>query len=426
MTNKLSRRKFIKASAAGAGAGAIAATGAFKARTAMAKDEIIKVGFCVDLTGDAAAWGLPGLYGADIWAEELNGRGGIKVGDKMLPVEIIPYDDQFDITKATVGVKKLLFEDEVDFMILLSSPPATAVQDILTRNEMISTVLSPADMSPDYPYLYAPVETHPFYNISGIDHIARTNPEMKTMSVITQNDYLGLVSLAMYRAAAEVAGIEIIEEKLFGFETIDFAPVVSGVIAKNPDILCWDTAYPDYVNLLTEQAFQQNYQGQIVTCTLDGYTQMLEKSSVAFMEGSIWQFPDFDDEAMQAEDINFAKPREFFNKYEERHPNAWNAVSWEYAAILEMWKDGIEAAGEYHPMAVFKALKAMSPVPHVFGDCEWWGTEMFGIDNIAMGNWPVVQMKNGKATIVAMTDYKSWIDEHLDLTISHFKALDVF
>ena len=139
------------------------------------------------------------------------------------------------------------------------------------------------------------------------------------MSVITQNDYIGLVSLAMYRAAAEVAGIEIIEEKLFGFETIDFAPVVSGVIAKNPDILCWDTAYPDYVNLLTEQAFQQNYQGQIVTCTLDGYTQMLEKSSVAFMEGSIWQFPDFDDEAVQAEGINFAKPREFFNKYEERH-----------------------------------------------------------------------------------------------------------
>ncbi len=423
MTNKFTRRKFMKASAAGAGA--LAATSAFKAKTALAKDEVIKVGFCVDLTADAAAWGLPGLYGVDIWLEDLNSRGGINVGGKMLPVEVFPYDDQFDVTKTMVGVKKLLFEDEVDFMILLAGPPAQAPQDILTRNEMMSSTLAPSDMSTDTPYLVAMVETHPLYNTTGIDWAKRNNPDLKTMAVITQNDEIGFASLATYRAAAEVAGIEIIEEKLFGFETIDFAPVVAPVIAMEPDIMCWDTAYPDYVNLLTEQAFQQGYQGQFVTCTFDGYPLIIEKSSPEFMEGAVWQFPDFDDAILTGPDINFSNPKQFFDLYEERHPGAWNAVSWEYAGILEMWKAGVEAAGDYHKLAPYEALKSFDPVPHVFGPGKWWGKEVFGVDNAVVGNWPVVRMDSAKAVIVEMSDNLTWLNDNLDTYIRHNKELNV-
>jgi branched-chain amino acid transport system substrate-binding protein len=411
--------------AGSAGTAAGAALVSSLAKPAIAEDEVIKIGFCVDLTGDAAGWGLPGLYGVEIWLEELNSRGGINVGGKKVPVEVIPYDDQFDVTKTMIGVKKLLFEDEVDFMILLGGPPAQAPQDILTRAEMISTTLAPADMSSDTPYLLSPVETHPLYNTTGVAWAKKNNPDLKTMAVITQNDEIGLASLATYRAAAEVEGVEIIDEKLFGFETIDFAPVVAPVLAKQPDILCWDTAYPDYVNLLTEQAFLQNYKGQFVSCTFDGYDLIIEKSSKEFMEGAIWQFCDFDDPMLQGSGINFEKPAQFFKIYTERYPGAWNAVSWEYAGICEMWKDAVEAAGSYEPMVVLDQLKAFDPVPHVFGDAKWWGKELFGVDNAVVGNWPVVQMQNGKAVIVEMADNLTWLNDNLDVLIRHNKDLQV-
>ncbi|MEE9299756.1 MAG: ABC transporter substrate-binding protein, partial [Alphaproteobacteria bacterium] len=419
---RFTRRQFMAGSAGTAAGAALASS---LAKPAIAKDEGIKIGFCVDLTGDAAAWGLPGLYGVEIWLEEVNGRGGINVGGKKLPVEVIPYDDQFDVTKTMIGVKKLLFEDEVDFMILLGGPPAQAPQDILTRAEMLSTTLAPSDMAPDTPYLISPVETHPLYNVTGVEWVKKAYPGLKTMAVITQNDEIGLASLATYRAAAEVAGIEIIDEKLFGFETIDFAPVVAPVLAKQPDILCWDTAYPDYVNLLTEQAFLQNYQGQFVSCTFDGYDLIIEKSSKEFMEGAVWQFCDFDDPMLFGSEINFENPAAFYRTYQERFPGAWNAVSWEYAAICEMWKDAIEVGGSYEPMAVFKQLKSFDPVPHVFGEAKWWGTEIFGVDNAVVGNWPVVQMQNGKAVIVEMADNLTWLDAHLDVLIRHYKDLQV-
>ena len=42
-----------------------------------------------------------------------------------------------------------------------------------------------------------------------------------------------------------------------------------------------------------KQAFQQDYKGQIISCTADFYQKIIEKTSKAFMEGFIFQFPGF-------------------------------------------------------------------------------------------------------------------------------------
>ena len=147
-------------------------------------------------------------------------------------------------------------------------------------------------------------------------------PHIKTAAVATQNDHLGIESLACYRAAFEVAGIEVIEENLFGFEVTDFAPVVSKLIAANPDLITWDTAYPDYVNLLTEQAYLQGYKGQFVNCTLDQYEYILGKTSKEFLEGFLWQFPDLDDPIMQGGGTHFDNAAAFYQTYAERYPGA--------------------------------------------------------------------------------------------------------
>ena len=64
-----------------------------------------------------------------------------------------------------------------------------------------------------------------------------------------QDDALGLPSVATYLAAFEAAGIEMLGDPLlFDPATTDFAPVVTKLIAINPDIVCLDTCYSDYVH----------------------------------------------------------------------------------------------------------------------------------------------------------------------------------
>ena len=422
MKTNITRRKFL-ANTGGVAAG-LTALGATPSKV-FAAENTVKVGFLAALTGDAAGWGLPGLYGVEIWVEQINAAGGMDVGGEKYRVEVISYDDEFDAIKATIGAKKLLFEDEVSIVLMLGVTPVLAVKDFMTRNKMLTTTLVPTDISADAPYLFAPVEVHPFYNVTAVDWISRNWPDVKTAAIATQNDELGLTSLATYRAAFEVAGIEVVEENLFGFEVTDFAPVVSKLIAANPDLISWDTAYPDYVNLLTEQAYLQGYKGKFVNCTLDQYDHILAKTSKEFLEGFLWQFPDLDDPVLQGSDTHFEGAADFYKTYAERYPGAWTAVSWEYAAALEMWKTAVGKAGTIDPPKVADALRALNPVPHVFGDAEWWGEEFFGVNSAALGKWPVVQMQNGKAVILEMGDVRAWVDKHLDVLKRHFDELGV-
>ncbi|WP_371225820.1 ABC transporter substrate-binding protein [Roseovarius sp. 2305UL8-3] len=413
----LTRRTFLKSTAA-------AATATSLPRLAHAADKVIKIGFLAPLTGPVAAWGKPGLDGCEIWAERVNAAGGIKLADGDYMVEFVGYDNEYDPAKARTGATKLIREDGVSFIMMLGGDTWPGVQPVADKTGMLFSTLLPSDLSPDTTTLIAPAEVHPIYNVTGVEWLAENKPDLKTAVMCAQDDALGLPSVATYLAAFEAAGIEMLDDPLlFDPATTDFAPVVTKLISGNPDIVCLDTCYSDYVHPIAEQLFQQGYKGQIISCTADFYDQMIEKTSEEFMEGFVFQFPDFDDMALNAENINFEDPNGFFFEFNKRFPGQWGAVSWEYASIMDLWKAAAEKAGSAEPDAVLGAMKD-GRGKHAFGDADWWGNELFGIDNALVGDWPVVAIESGKARIKEFRNIPAWYDKHGDLLVKHMKAYD--
>lgn len=416
--SRLTRRTFLQSTAAAAAASSLP-------RVANAQNKVIKIGFLAPLTGPVAAWGKPGLDGCDIWAERVNAAGGIKLADGDYQVEFVGYDNEYDPAKARTGATKLIREDGVSFIMMLGGDTWPGVQPVADKTGMLFSTLLPSDLSPDTTTLIAPAEVHPIYNVTGVEWLAKEKPELKTAVMCAQDDALGLPSVATYLAAFEAAGIEMQDTPLlFDPSTTDFAPVVTRLIANNPDIVCLDTCYSDYVHPICEQLFQQGYKGQIISCTLDFYDQIIEKTSKEFMEGVVFQFPDFDDPALNSDQINFEDPNGFFAEFNARFPGQWGAVSWEYAAIMDLWKAAAEKAGSAEPDAVIAAMKEGGTGKHAFGDAKWWGTELFGIDNALVGDWPVVAVEDGKATIKAFGNIPAWYEAHGDLLVKHMKAYD--
>ena len=409
----LTRRTFLQSTAA-------AAATTSMARMANAADHVIKIGFLAPLTGAVAAWGKPGLDGCEIWAERVNAAGGIKLAEGAHMVEFVAYDNEYDPAKARTGATKLIREDGVSFIMMLGGDTWPGVQPVADRTGMLFSTLLPSDLSPDTTTLIAPAEVHPIYNVTGVEWMAKAMPNLKTAVMCAQDDALGLPSVATYLAAFEAAGISMQDKPLlFDPATSDFAPVVTRLISGNPDIVCLDTCYSDYVHPICEQLYQQGYQGQIISCTLDFYDQIIEKTSKEFMEGVIFQFPDFDDPALNASTINFEDPNGFFAEYNRRFPGEWGAVSWEYASIMDLWKAAAEEAGSAEPSDVIAAMKAGGKGKHAFGEADWWGAELFGIDNALVGDWPVVAIENGKARIKAFGNIPAWYDRHGDLLVKH-------
>jgi len=392
---------------------------------AFAADKTVKIGFLAPLTGDVAAWGKPGLDGCLIWQDWVNAAGGIKIGGDSYKVEFVSYDNEYDAGKARTGATKLIKEDNVKFIMMLGGDTWPGVQKVAEREGMLFSTLLPSDLTPDTKTLLAPCEVHPIYNVTGVEWLAKNKPNLKTAVICAQDDSLGKPSVATYLAAFEAEGIKVVDDPLF-FDpaTTDFAPVMTKLLAKKPDILCLDTCYADYVHPLCEQAFQQGFKGQIISCTADFYPKIIEKTSKEFMEGFVFQFPDFDDPKLNEAGVNFQKPNEFYAEYAKRYGESeWGAVSWEYASIMDLWADAAGKAGSVEPAAVLKAMKAGGKGKHAFGTAEWWGKELFGIDNALVGNWPVVAIENGKAVIKEFRSIPDWWDKHGKLLVKHMTAL---
>jgi branched-chain amino acid transport system substrate-binding protein len=385
----------------------------------------IKIGFLAPLTGAVAAWGKPGLDGCQIWADWVNAEGGVKVGGESHKIEFVAYDEEYDPGKARAGAAKLIKEDGVKFIMMLGGDPWPGAQPVVEQDGILVSTLNSSDLTPDTKTLIAPCEVHPIYNVTGVEWLAANKPDAKTAIICAQDDLLGKPSVASYLAAFEAAGIEVVEEPLFfDLATTDFAPVMTKLLAKKPAIVCLDSCHAAYVHPLCEQAFQQGFKGTMISCTADFYQKIIEKTSKEFMEGFIFQFPDFDDPKLNEPNINFPKPNEFYAEYVKRFGAAeWSAVSWEYASIMELWSAAVEKAGSIEPAAVLTAMKEGGKGKHIFGDANWWGADLFGMDNALVGNWPVVVIENGKAVIKEYRSIPAWWDKHKDVMVKHMTAL---
>ncbi|WP_412507813.1 ABC transporter substrate-binding protein [Roseovarius sp. SYSU LYC5161] len=375
----------------------------------------VNIGFLAPLSGQVESWGLPGLHGCRIWESWLNNAGGVLIGGRRYPIRIHAHDCGAGAEAAREGAMRLVQEHDVKLLMMLGGDMFTPVSDYLMDRRILTSTLLPSDLSPDTPYLIAPSEVHPIYVVTGVAWLARNRPDLKTVAMCSQRDGMGLPSLATYRAAFRAAGVSNVKEVQYAPEGGDVAAIVDSMLAANPDILCWCTSYTPMVHAMTEYAYSRGFSGQIISCTLDHYERLVARTSRAFMEGVLFQFPDFDDAELREKAFFFNQPNVFYEEYNNLYPESWSAVSWEYAAILDIWHAAVEKAGTVNPVSVLAAMKQLGHVTHAFGPAQWWGSEIFGIDNALVGDWPVVSIRDGKAKVVGFGSIPDWLSRHSDL-----------
>ena len=419
-SSKFNRRRFMNLTLTGS---ALTLANMGLVTKVFAANKTVKIGLNIPQTGDYAPWGLPGLFGCQIIADDLNAKGGVTIGKDKYKIEVIGYDHAYNTEKALQGFKKLAYGDKVKIVMMLGGSTVAAVLPSSTRRKVLTSTLLPSDITKKSRYLVAPCETHPLYNVTGVVWLAKNFPKAKTAVICTTNDIeYGKQSAATYQAAFEVAGIKVLKTQFHGFDVTDFAPIVRSLLATKPDIFCMATDV--YTTPLVEQLYQQGFKGKIISCTLDGYQDVIAKTSTKFVEGLVFQFPDFDDPALTPDKVTFPNPKEFFATFNERHSGQWSAVAWEYPSILLSWIEAAKKAGSVEPSKVLKAMLS-GEASHTFGKAKWWGKKLWGRDQALVGDWPVVVIKNGKARIQEYLSVYDWVEENTDVLIKYMKKNDI-
>jgi branched-chain amino acid transport system substrate-binding protein len=223
---------------------AVLATGAMAGSAAAA--EPITIGFADALTGSLAAVGKSGILAMQIWAEDVNAKGGL-LGRQ---VKFIFYDNQSNPANVPGLYVKLLDVDHVDLVLsgYATNMAAPAMPVVIAHDKLYLSLFSLAiNTEFHYPRAFAMIATGPeprkAFSQGFFEIAASLDPKPTTLAIVGADAEFARNATDGARNNAIAAGFKIVYDRSYPPTTSDFAPILRAVRATNPEII-YVASYP--------------------------------------------------------------------------------------------------------------------------------------------------------------------------------------
>ena len=226
------------------------AAAVFAAPASQAADPI-KIGFSMALTGPLGAGGKSALIAMQIWAKDVNAKGGL-LGR---PVELVYYDDATAPAKVPGIYTKLLNVDKVDLVVSSYGTDVIApAMPIIMRSGKVFMALFGLDVNSKFNYdryfQIMPAGPNPAQDWSrGFFDIAKEK-SLKTVALAGADAEFAQNAVKGARANAKQDGLDIVYDKSFPPSTADFTPILRAIQATNPDIIYFGSYPPNSVGIV--------------------------------------------------------------------------------------------------------------------------------------------------------------------------------
>lgn len=207
---------------------------------AAAQDKI-KIGAAVSLTGNFAREGNLLKNGYLYWEKLVNAGGGISVGGKKMPVEVVYYDDESKPQTSARLTEKLITEDGVSFILgPYSSGIATATAAISEKYKVITmTPMATADSlyQRGYKYIFCPAPLAST-TLDPMLSLLKTVPNPpQTIAIAGPDDLFPNVFAGAAQKKAEAEGLKVVYATKYPKGSADLSSVATAVKESNPDVL---------------------------------------------------------------------------------------------------------------------------------------------------------------------------------------------
>ena len=314
---------------------------------AHAQDKL-KIGFGLGLTGPLAANGKAALISMQIWAEEVNARGGL-LGR---PVELVYYDDQGAPANVPGIYAKLLDVDKVDLVVsgygtnMITPAMPLVMQKGMTFMSLIGLNANER-FNYDRYFQIAPLGEDPAdaFTRGYFDLAAGLNPKPKTVAVLGADAEFGQLALEGARRQAKRLGFKIVFDRAYPPSTVDFSPLVRAMKATNPDFV-FLASYPiDTVGIIRAV----NEQG-LTTGMFGGGMIGPQFAAVRAQLGPLLNGVVGYELYVPEPSIDFPMVKEFLNKYtmratqEKLDPLGFYLPPYAYAA-MQVLEQSVKAVG---------------------------------------------------------------------------------
>ena len=192
----------------------------------------IRLGVNLDSTGYAAWLGEPELRAVQLFAEEINAKGGIDGH----PLELMIYDNESEPEKASNIAKKLIQRDKVTAMIATAiTATSNAARPVAQEERVVMYSLS-GSFEPNYPdsFCFA-TWVHTSGMVETIyDYFAKRG--IRRVAILCATDSTGQTWFDEATKTAKSYGFEVASER-FNVKDMDVTPQLTKLKAINPQAL---------------------------------------------------------------------------------------------------------------------------------------------------------------------------------------------
>jgi branched-chain amino acid transport system substrate-binding protein len=224
----------------------------------------LKLGVSLPLTGAASYWGIGWQHGIELAVDDINEQGGFEVDGQKYTFKVIEWDDKGSATEAVAGAKKLVEQDQVQYMIgpiltggMLAVYPTTEAAKVIC----LGAGSSPERLGPTKPHMFSINMTGKEYGPALFQYIRDNYPDAKTFYGMASNDETGWSDVQVFTPRLKAMGFQLIGWELYDPATTDFYPVLTKIMAKNPAIICYGTALASKGPLIMKQLHELGYAG---------------------------------------------------------------------------------------------------------------------------------------------------------------------
>src|SRR5229473_810214 len=372
---------------------------------AQAAQNTIKIGATLPLTGAEARIG--GFYkeGHEYAFEQQNKKGGVKVGDKTMKVELQLLDDTSTQSTAQSLADRLINSDKVNFLLGTYATNLVEAQSaIVEQNQMLYVNgggAASAIYKRGYKWVFgllAPVELLADSMMKWIDEQQKGGklPKPAKIALLWENTSHGK---DFRKGVSEFAkksggGYEVVVDESFELNGKDFSALLGKVKAANVDLFLSDAHLPDYITM-QRQYVTSGMCHKVLSYGARGSekqaAEALGKKNVEYILSAVWWSP------LLAQKSTLDK--EFVDGFKAKHggrePEWYQALGYETARALFT---AIEQAGSLDREAVRQKLAALK-IPSLLPGGELTFPAEFGQQihapfvvqqNLADGTSPII------------------------------------
>jgi branched-chain amino acid transport system substrate-binding protein len=247
---------------------------------AWSKTKTIKIGINAPMTGDIPKVGEGSKFAGEMWLEDIKAAGGLEVGGKKYPVEIVLEDNESKAESAVKVSTKMITEDEVLFIVgPQSSKQAIPAGEVANnyKTPMISPWSTNPDTTKDRPFVFRGCFLDPFQGPVLANFIKEEFGFTKAAVLYdVASDYPKGLAEFFKEAWEKVNGPgSVVAFESFTTRDADFSSQLTKIIRSGAEVL-FAPQYYNEIALIVQQAHELGWNKPIVGSDSWGSAETVE------------------------------------------------------------------------------------------------------------------------------------------------------